>query len=184
MRLIPQPLKTLLCADFHAQFPERSPSFARMATLAVLEPAWAATLCLRLQAYLHGRERHVLARLVRAHNIRSHGMDVQRGVQVGPGLVLRHPTGIVLGEQVRVGARCWLGPGVFLGRSRPEHAVQRPTRVCDDVVLGAHCMVVGEVVVGDGVVVGAGAVVTGDVPAGARVAGVPARQLTRQGTSA
>ena len=43
--------------------------------------------------------------------------------------------------------------------------------------IGAHAIVLPDLVLGDGVRVGAGAVVTKSVPAGATVAGVPARVL-------
>ena len=45
----------------------------------------------------------------------------------------------------------------------------------DDVLIGANAVLIEGVHVGQGAVVAAGSVVIGDVPAGAVVAGVPAR---------
>jgi maltose O-acetyltransferase len=52
-----------------------------------------------------------------------------------------------------------------------------PVRVCGGAYIGARAILLPGVTIGEGAVVGAGAVVGRDVPAGAVVAGVPARQL-------
>jgi acetyltransferase-like isoleucine patch superfamily enzyme len=52
-----------------------------------------------------------------------------------------------------------------------------PTRICKGASIGSGAVILGGVTVGPGALVGAGAVVTKDVPAGAVVAGTPARFL-------
>ena len=60
-----------------------------------------------------------------------------------------------------------------------------PTRVCRGASIGSGAAILCGVTIGEGSLVGAGAVVTKDVPAGATVAGVPARLLRgRRGTDA
>ncbi len=74
--------------------------------------------------------------------------------------------GATVHHDCEVGACCTLAPG-----SRLLGAVN----VGDDVFIGAAATVMPKVRIGASAVVGAGAVVTKDVPAGAVVAGVPAR---------
>ena len=48
-------------------------------------------------------------------------------------------------------------------------------RIGNDVMLGAGCVLLGDIEVGDGAVIGANAVVTKSVPAGCIALGVPAK---------
>ena len=89
------------------------------------------------------------------------GAVINIGAVVGPGTMI--DMGAVLGGRAIVGARCHVG------------AV--PVVVEDDVMIGANAVVLEGVRVGAGAVVAAGAVCVEDVPAGAVVAGVPARVI-------
>ena len=102
------------------------------------------------------------------------GAIINIGAVVGPGTMI--DMGAVLGGRAIVGARCHVGAGTVLaGVVEPASAV--PVVVEDDVMIGANAVVLEGVRVGEGAVVAAGAVCVEDVPAGAVVAGVPARVI-------
>jgi acetyltransferase-like isoleucine patch superfamily enzyme len=92
--------------------------------------------------------------------------------------------------ELRIGSHVLIAPGCFITDHGHAHRagapidtqgnVARAVRIGDDVWLGAHAVVLPGVSIGDGAVVGAGAVVTRDVPAGAIVAGVPARVIRQR----
>jgi maltose O-acetyltransferase len=55
----------------------------------------------------------------------------------------------------------------------------RPIKLCKGVWLGARCVVLPGITIGEGSIVGAGAIVTKDVPANVVVAGIPAKVIQR-----
>ncbi len=84
--------------------------------------------------------------------------------------------GAVLGARATVGKRAHVGAGAVLaGVLEPPSA--DPVVVEDDVLIGANAVVLEGVRVGRGAVVAAGSVVTANVPAGAVVAGSPAKVI-------
>ena len=121
-------------------------------------------------------------------------VEIQKGVTVGRRCKISSHS--FLCEGVTVEDECFIGHGVlFINDKRPAAvnaggALQTAsdwqllrTRVCRRASVGSGAVVLGGVTIGEGAMVGAGAVVTHDVPAGAVVAGVPARLLARQGVA-
>ena len=102
------------------------------------------------------------------------GAIINIGAVVGEGTMI--DMGAVLGGRATVGARCHVGAGTVLA-GVVEPASTTPVVIEDDVLIGANAVVLEGVRVGRGAVVAAGAVVVEDVPAGAVVAGVPARVI-------
>jgi serine O-acetyltransferase len=100
------------------------------------------------------------------------GVSLPKTVPVGPGLRIYHFGGIVIHDDVSIGARCTLRHGVTIGERVEGGPV--PT-LLDDVDIGAYAQILGDVTVGRGARIGAMSVVLTDVPAGATAVGNPAR---------
>jgi UDP-2-acetamido-3-amino-2,3-dideoxy-glucuronate N-acetyltransferase len=117
-------------------------------------------------------------------------VEIQRGASIGARCKIQSHTFICDG--VHIGDEVFVGHGVlFINDKHPRATTESgelqtgadwelvPTRVEDRASIGSGAVVMAGVTVGAGALVGAGAVVTRDVPAGATVAGVPARALAR-----
>lgn len=102
------------------------------------------------------------------------GAVINIGAMIGEGTMI--DMNCVLGGRARIGARCHIGAGaVVAGVVEPASAV--PVTIGDDVLVGANAVILEGVQIGSGAVVAAGAIVTRDVPAGAVVAGSPAKVI-------
>lgn len=139
-----------------------------------LSVAGLSTVLFRL-SQIAGRLAPGLGGLVKQLNHLLTGADISWRISVGPGLRLYHPTGVVIGDEVTIGARCCVQGSVTIGGRGIRRDGRGYPTIGDGVLLGAGCAVIGPVEVGDNVRVGANAVVLCDVPDGATVVGIPGR---------
>ena len=123
-------------------------------------------------------------RLAERSRLVFEGPDGQ--IELGDDVFLNARSEIRARELVRVGAHCRLAFDVVVMDTN-HHDLEgslttAPTILGERVWVGARALVLRGVTIGDGAVVAAGAIVTRDVPAGALVAGNPARVM-REGVS-
>lgn len=104
------------------------------------------------------------------------GVELRFKTRVGPGLRLYHGQGLVVNEGTVIGAGCTLRHGTTIGdKQLADGTVSASPVLGDGVDVGANVCIIGPIKLGDHAKVGAGSVVVKDVPAGAVVAGNPAR---------
>ncbi|HEV7670832.1 MAG TPA: serine O-acetyltransferase [Thermoanaerobaculia bacterium] len=115
----------------------------------------------------------LLPAMCRRWAIGACAIDILPRAKIGGGCIVAHGIGLVIGGRTTIGEDCTLLHGVTLGEARFTE-LDCP-RLGDRVTVGAGAIVLGKIEIGDDAMIGAGAVVLADVPAGATVAGVPAR---------
>jgi acetyltransferase-like isoleucine patch superfamily enzyme len=110
-------------------------------------------------------------------------------ISIGAGSFLNLGTMIAASELVEIGEHCMLANGCFVTDSDHRFddpmtpvpwqgfTVKGPTRIGDNVWLGAGVVITGGVTIGERAVIGANSVVTRDIPARTIAAGAPAKAL-------
>jgi serine O-acetyltransferase len=97
------------------------------------------------------------------------GADIPLRTNIGGGLLVLHPNGIVIHPDVVIGPNCLIFQQVTLGTGRGG-----VPRIGGHVDIGAGAKILGKITIGDHAKIGANAVVLCDVPPFASAVGVPA----------
>lgn len=96
------------------------------------------------------------------------GADIPLNCQLGGGLILCHPNGVVIHPEAIIGPNCLIFQQV---------TIVEGVRIGGHVDIGAGAKIIRPVTIGDNAKIGANAVVLCDVPAGATAVGIPAKIL-------
>ena len=174
-----------LKADFRANAPNlsdppRRDELVRELARNVPTVRFAAVALLRFSQAV-GRRVPLGGSVLKQLNHMLTGCDFAYQADVGPGLVLYHPTGIVVGPNCRIGARARIMQGVTIGSDAVIVGEEdgRSPEIGDHAFVGPGAVVVGAVSLGNHVQVGANAVVTSSFGDRVVVAGAPARVIRR-----
>ncbi len=153
----------------------------------LMQPGFCCTFHYRLAVYLNQFRRNIIVAparianlLMMIHSRWKFGISIPIHASIGRGLYIVHFGGITLGDKVVLGDNCQLSQEVTLGH-KPRGARAGSPVVGDNVYIGPGAKIIGGIRLGDWVAVGANAVVTHDAEPSAVVAGVPAREISREG---
>jgi serine O-acetyltransferase len=98
--------------------------------------------------------------------------DIPINSNIGGGLMMTHPNGIVIHPAATIGPNCLVFQQVTIGANRGGVPV-----IGGHVDIGAGAKIIGGVTIGDHALIGVNAVVLSDVPPGGIAVGVPARVI-------
>ena len=161
-------LPSLLDADYRCLYSGRSETDAEQRRRALVRfitnPSLHAVVLIRLALLgppsLTHLWRHVL--------LAKHSIDLERGCQIGPGLNLPHPFGILFGGGARIGTNVHLYHNVTLGTLGSDGTTPESGPVIDKgAIIHTNTMIASGAVIGAGATIGANSFVDGVVPPGA-----------------
>src|SRR3990170_1849534 len=144
------------------------PPLGRAIRIVLFKAGVHALLFYRVYHYLYKKGLRFLPELLCRLNYFLTGAEIDPGAEIGGGLRMPHPSGVVIGRGARVGNDVSILSGVVLGGSgkgiiSPGKVDGYPT-IKDGVWLFTGARVLGPVTVGDNSLIGANTVLTKSVP--------------------
>lgn len=124
-----------------------------------------AVLLYRIQNYFERTKKIPIAKLISRLNHKRNGIDFVVGSKIDSGLVIRHPSGVVIGNSVIAGKNLTILSSVVLGQKgiNFSHYNDGNPTIGNNVTIGAHSIVLGAIKIADGVVVKANSLVLQDL---------------------
>jgi serine O-acetyltransferase len=164
-------LEKLKC-DF-ARYPFRRSRFWALKLL-FSSTGLSAVVVYRIQQFLFQRNRLLLSYFFHRINLSFHSIDIVPGAEIGAGLRIDHPVGIVIGSKVVIGQNCTILHGVTLGTRflRSEKYDNQFPIVGDNVDIGCNSTILGKVEIGSRVNIGANSLILKNIPSDTTVTGV------------
>jgi serine O-acetyltransferase len=169
--------RDLVFSDLTRYRPYERPTWRGVLMRCLSNPGMTASVILRAQQMAMRKNRVRLAYLLRTIGMVLVSADFVPGMDVGPGLMMPHPCGVVIGNGLKVGANVTFGGGVTAGVKAPDVVEGGYPVICDGAIVLANAVLAGPVTVGEHAQVGANSVVLSDVADHAVVFGVPARKV-------
>jgi len=119
----------------------------------------------RVSHFLYQRRWERVARLISSVNFHLHKIRISPQSCIGPGCRLPHPPGVMFHGRAGEGLTVYSLAICTTTPSCLEGPLERGPILGDGVVLGAHCVIIGDVNVGNGSKVAFAVRVSSDVPA-------------------
>lgn len=181
MKFAANPVDTMTFSEILDADWERLKVFAgeeptRRRRRACFSSRFACVSLVRTAQCLHRSGWRRLAKLVSLANFVIFGIEVPAQLPIGPGLIIPHSHGTIIGAGY-IGCNVTIYQQVTFGGKLADFGYNPEARphLCDGAIITSGAKVLGPVRIGVGAIIGANAVVLKDVPDHAVAVGVPAK---------
>lgn len=179
----------LVAADLHrfvahssALSKSSSASFRMILDTWLFKAGFQAVFLYRFSHWCLQNKLIFLARCLMRFNLAVTGADIGFAAEIGKGLLIGHPVGIVIGHKTVIGERATILASVLFGvKSWAPDVVGQLPQAGNNCVFCTRASILGNCRIGDNVVVGINAVVDVDVPSDAFAGGSPLEIVPQRG---
>jgi len=148
--------------SFFASIKRRDPAARHNLQILLLYPGVAALINYRIAHFFWRIKFKFIAEWITKVSRRHTGIEIHPGATIGNRLFIDHGMGVVIGETAVIGNDVLIYHGVTLGTRLGGRGKRHPT-IGNNVMLGAHSMILGNITVHDGAKIGANSTVIKDV---------------------
>jgi serine O-acetyltransferase len=132
-------------------------------------------LLYRISFYLNAKKIPLIPKLITYFNRIVFSVWLPSSTQIGKNCTLgKGGLGVVIHEKAVIGDYCIISNNVTIGGSSKKEQGKLPT-LGNRVRVGAGCVILGDITIGDNVIIGSNSVVTKSIPCNTIVAGNPAK---------
>lgn len=153
--------------------------------LKYVNPSTSAVFLLRKMQYYNSfndKLSKIITAILHAKLCKTFSICVDPNCEIGIGLHLPHPIGIVLGSAVKIGKNCSIYQNVTIGGARIGDAKKKSQPIIgDNCVFFTSSMVLGSIVVTDECLLGANSTLLKDATISGIYVGSPAKLINRLG---
>lgn len=148
----------------------------------IFNPRFFSVFLIRLSYFFYKKKLIFFSKLISLFNFIFFGIEVPLGLKIGPGLVITHTNGIVLGAR-EIGCNFTLFHQVTLGALSADfnNSPEKRPIIEDNVTIYCGAKILGPIKVCHSSTIGANSVVINDVRANSTVIGIPAREIKHYG---
>lgn len=168
----------LLDADYERLIHISGQTYSSFKFRRIFSFRFTPVVLIRLSQYLYACGWYRISYIPACLNFIIFGLEVPPRLFIGPGLVIMHTQGTIIGAS-SIGSNLTIYHQVTLGAAVMDFNYTLSLRpvIGDNVTICAGSKVLGGIHLYDGCIVGANAVVLSDVPSRHRAVGVPAKIL-------
>lgn len=163
----------------YSRYRTSKPTLLRLAVLFFLNPGFRSNFYYRLQQCAYARGKYRLALMLSSMNHLITGAEFCVGCEIGSNLAIRHPSGIVIGGNVKIGNFLTIQHGVTIGEKYGNQQFHSGSPILgDEITIGANSVIIGNIELGNKITIGALTFVNSTFKSPGKLVGVPARYIS------